>query len=62
MPDKTLYIYVWGPRFSIPGLPVLSRKNEICEVLVRGGKNSALVKFTDGKIDVVSRNALRRMK
>lgn len=56
------YRYVWGPRFCVPGLPVLDRKGEICLVLVRGGMNSALVEFEDGARHVVSRNALRRVK
>jgi hypothetical protein len=31
-----------------------------CHVLVRGGKNSALVEFEDGTRHVVNRNALRK--
>jgi len=33
-----------------------------CRVLVRGRANSALVKFEDGSMEVVSRNALRKVK
>jgi hypothetical protein len=54
------YVYAWGPRFRVAGLPVLDRKAQRCRVLVRGGKNSALVEFEDGVQHVVSRNALRR--
>lgn len=54
------YRYSWGPRFVVPGLPVLDRKGETCTVLARGRMNSALVRFDDGHIAVVSRNALRR--
>jgi hypothetical protein len=57
------YTYHWSPRFVIPGLPVLSRKGERCVVLARGAMNSALVQWErDGLVDVVSRNALRRVK
>lgn len=54
------YIYSWGPRFRVPGLPVLDRKGQRCRVIVRGRMNSALVEFEDGYQAVVSRNALRR--
>ncbi len=58
-----MYVYVWGPRFRVPGLPVLDRKGQLCHVLVRGGMNSALVKFvSDGELAVISRNALRKAK
>lgn len=56
------YVYSWGPRFRVPGLPVLDRKGQSCIVLVRGAMNSALVEFEDGERHVVSRNALRRLK
>ena len=56
-----LYRYAWGPRFEVPGLPVLSRKDEVCRVLLRGRMNSALVEFvSDGFTAVVSRNSLRK--
>ncbi len=51
MPQRT-YLYAWGPRGNLPG--AMSRK-----VLIRGGRNSALVEFGDGYQAVVSRNALR---
>lgn len=58
---KALYIYRWGPRWSgSPGPAALSRKGHTCELLVRGAKNSALVRFEDGFLAVVSRNALRK--
>lgn len=56
------YRYSWGPRFVVPGLPVLSRKGEACRMLARGAMNSALVEFEDGYQAIVSRNALRRIK
>jgi len=56
------YRYAWGPRFRIPGLPVLDRKGELCRVIVRAKTmNSALVEFEDGERYVISRNALRRV-
>lgn len=55
------YRYCWGPRFVVPGLPVLSRKGETCELLARGAMNSAMVRFEDGAVAVVSRNALRKV-
>lgn len=56
------YIYSWGPRFTVSGLPVLSRKGERCELIARGAMNSALVRFGDGGLAVISRNALRKAK
>ena len=55
------YRYVWGPRFRVPGMPVLDRKGQTCRLLARGRMNSALVEFEDGYLAVVSRNALRRV-
>lgn len=57
---ETIYRYVWGPRFRVPGWPVLDRKGQLCKVLVRGEMNSALIEFEDGFLAVVSRNALRK--
>jgi hypothetical protein len=54
------YRYGCGPRFRVPGLPVLDRKGALCRVLVRGAMNSALIEFEDGEWAIVSRNALRR--
>jgi hypothetical protein len=55
-----MYRYVWGPRFTVPELPVLDRKGQMCELLARGRMNSALVRFADGETAIVSRNALRK--
>lgn len=60
-PAASQYVYTWGPRFEVPGLPVLNRKGETCIVLRRGAKNSALVQFSDGYRAVVSRNSLRKV-
>jgi hypothetical protein len=57
---KGMYIYSWGPRFCVPGLPVLDRKGQRCALLARGAMNSALVEFEDGYLAVISRNALRK--
>lgn len=54
------YIYSWGPRLVVPGLPVLDRKGQACRVLVRGKMNTAMIEFEDGERHFVSRNALRR--
>lgn len=62
LPRLRTYIYSWGPRFRVPDLPVLDRKGQECEVLARGAMNSALVRFKDGYLAVVSRNALRRKR
>lgn len=58
------YVYAWGPRFVVAGLPVLDRKVKLCKLLVRGKRmNSALVEFIeDGERHIISRNALRRVK
>lgn len=60
--SEKLYRYAWGPRFEVPGLPVLARKGELCRVLIRGRMNTALIEFVrDGYTAVISRNALRRV-
>ena len=51
-----LYRYAWGMRYP----RTLDRKGQECRVLVRGGRNSALVEYADGYKAVISRNALRR--
>lgn len=61
MIQPPIYRYVWGPRFRVPGLPVLDRKGQLCRVLARGAMNSAAVEFEDGYTAIVSRNALRRV-
>lgn len=58
----TTYRYAWGPRFRVPGLPVLDKKGCECRIIARGAMNSALVRFADDTEAVVSRNALRRVK
>lgn len=61
MPEtRKLYVYAWGPRFVIAGLPVLDRKGEECILLARSAMNSALVEFADGALHVISRSALRK--
>lgn len=57
------YVYRWGPRMpDIPGQPSMgNRKGQQCKLLVRGGRNSALVEFGGGYQAVVSRNALRKV-
>jgi len=58
---EATYIYRWGARFRVPGLPVLDRKGEECRVLARGAMNSAMIEFlSDGERHIVSRNALRK--
>lgn len=58
------YPYVWAwnkwpaTEWGTPG----SRKGQRCRVVVRGGKNSALLEFEDGHLVVTSRNGLRRAK
>jgi uncharacterized protein YaiL (DUF2058 family) len=47
--------YAWGnnvKRAALRGLP--------CEVLARGALGSVLVRFEDGRREIVSRRALRR--
>ena len=56
-----IYQYKWGPRFEVPGLPVLDQKGNFCFVLARSRMNSALVEFEDGTRHVISRNALRKL-
>lgn len=58
--DLKLYVYAWGPRLRVPGLPVLDRQGQTCRVVARGRMNSALVEFNDGTRHIVSRNALRK--
>lgn len=50
-----VYVYRWGPPY-FGG----ARKGSLCVVLWRGGRNSALVQWKDGRRDIVSRNSLRR--
>ena len=55
---ENLYIYRWGnnPKRA-------EMKGRVCTVLIRGGMNSALVEFLGtGQREIVSRNALRRVR
>jgi hypothetical protein len=51
------YIYVWGNNEKRATL-----RGRRCRVVVRGTLNSALVEFEGGQREVISRNALRRVK
>lgn len=53
------HVYIWGPRGNMPG--AMSRKGQRCTLLARGAMNSALIRFEDGYLAVVSRNALRKL-
>ena len=59
-PATSFYRYSWGPRFKVPGMAVLDRKDDRCRIIARGAMNSALVEFEDGARHVISRNALRK--
>lgn len=48
----------WKPRLS----GEKNRKNLRLRILVRGGRNSALIELEDGEVVVCSRNCLRRIK
>lgn len=53
-----LYRYLWGNNEKRATL-----RGRICRVVARGAMNSALVEFVDnGQREVISRNALRRVK
>ena len=56
--NSPVYTYRWG------NTPERARmKGRRCVVLARGAMNSALVRFIDdGQREVISRNALRRVK
>ncbi len=49
------YVYAWGNNAKRAEL-----KGRACEVLARGAMSSVLVRFEDGRREVVSRRALRR--
>jgi hypothetical protein len=51
------YIYTWG---NNPKRATL--KGRRCKVTARGGLNSCVVEFENGQSEVISRNALRRVK
>ena len=57
--DAMTYLWRWGPcggKHPETG----RRKGEAVELLARGRCNSALVRFADGLLAVVSRNGIRR--
>lgn len=56
MTDKE-YIYSWGNNEKRKTM-----KNRICRVIYRGKMNSALIEFENGQKEIISRNALRRIK
>lgn len=58
----TLYVYAWGPRWKGHPGAFGNRQGQLCRVVARGGRNSAMVEFEDGYLAVISRNALRRPK
>lgn len=49
--------YWWRVHTRLP-----ERHRQPCKVLIRGGRNSALVEFKDGYRVVTSRNYLRRRR
>ena len=51
------YRYTWGNNEKRTML-----KGKKCRVIARGKMNSALVEFEGGQREVISRNALRRMR
>lgn len=53
----TRYIYVWGNNEKRATL-----KGRVCCMLARLAMNSALVEFENGQREVISRNALRRVR
>ena len=52
-----IYLFVWKNNSKRAAL--CGRR---CRVLVRGAMNSALVEFENGQREIVSQNALRRIK
>jgi hypothetical protein len=51
------YVWFWNPRMGEK-----NRKGMRCRVLIRGGRNTALVELEDGERVYVSRNVLRKAK
>ena len=51
-----IYIFAW--KNNPKRMTLYGRQ---CRVIYRGRPNSALVKFENGQIEVISRNALRRV-
>lgn len=53
-----LYVYRWANNEKRATL-----RGRVCRVIARGAQNSALVEFVDGgQREVISRNALRKVK
>lgn len=57
-PGVPTHLWYWNPR--MPGEK--RRKGMRCWVLVRGGRNSVMVRMEDGEIVVTSRNAVRKIR
>lgn len=56
--DKKEYIYRWGNNSKRAKM-----KGRICRILARLSMNSCLVMFVDnGQCEVISRNALKRVR
>jgi hypothetical protein len=51
------YVYVWGNNEKRVTL-----RGRRCRVVTRGTLNSALVEFEGGQREIISRNALRRVR
>ena len=51
------YYYAWGNNDKRKGL-----KGKRCKVVFRGAMNSCLIEFENGQREVVSRNAIRKVK
>jgi len=59
------YRYAWknNPQMGIYPCPKRATLfGRACRVVARGSRNSALVEFENGQREVVSRNAIRRLK
>lgn len=55
--DKYNYYYNWGNNTKRATL-----KNRRMKVLARGTMNSAMVEFKNGQREIISRNAIRKVK
>jgi hypothetical protein len=60
--NHELYRFTWGDCRQRPSQSYLpGRKGTLCRVLLRGGRNSALVEFVaEGVRHVISRNAIKK--
>ena len=54
---KQTYIYTWGNNTKRTEL-----KGRQCKLIARLSMNSAVVEFENGQREVISRNALRKVK